>query len=335
MRDGPPRPRKPLTACLSALSVCWTLTMRGNAARLVLGLVLLWAPADTSAADSLSYPAPPNPFAQKPPEPASLEPERPPAGRLRRLRPRWQPVVCLGLLSLAGAATKPHEPSLLAAIDAYHGAGAGMASPVALRDCGIACIAHHDELVWLGWLGRWLPFAPTSIYAARELVSAAEAHQLLLWALLGGFLLRKLLPRRVGDAHLSKSFRNVLRQGRVWSLVTASFCPSGLVRARPPAAPCPKHKRGRGRGRGDRKHQAVCQHTTALNAAARLTKACPARRRRCTGCTRARCCCWWSRVSRPSSAGCSSSASTLLPGCARRPSRSWGSSPSAAPPRRA
>jgi len=200
--------------------------------RYVLALLLCWSPGDASAADSLSYPAPPNPFAQKPPEPPSLEPERPPAGRLRRrLQPRWQPVVCLGLLSLAGAATKPHEPSLLAAIDAYHGmhAGGNMASPVSLRDCGIACIAHHGELVWLGWLGRWLPFLPTSVPAARELLSAAGADQLLLWALLGGYLLRKLLPARLGDAHLSKSFRNVLRQGRLWVLLTASFCPSGLV----------------------------------------------------------------------------------------------------------
>ena len=153
-------------------------------ARYVVAL-LVWAPGHTYAADSLSYPAPPNPFAQKPPEPPSLEPERPVVSSRRRLRPRWQPVVCLGLLSCLGAATKPHEPSLLAAIDAYHGAGVGMASPVALRDCGIACVAHHSELVWLGWLGRWLPFLPMSLPAARELLSAAEADQLLLWALLG------------------------------------------------------------------------------------------------------------------------------------------------------
>ena len=168
-------------------------------ARYVLAVALLvWAPGDTSAADSLSYPAPPNPFAQRPPEPPSLEPERPVVSSRRRLRPRWQPVVCLGLLSCLGAATKPHEPSLLAAIDAYHGAGAGMASPVALRDCGLACVAHHSELIWLGWLGRWLPFLPMSLPAARELLSAAEADQLLLWALLGGYLLRKLLPTSVG-----------------------------------------------------------------------------------------------------------------------------------------
>ena len=192
--------------------------------------LLVWAPGETSAADSLSYPAPPNPFAQKPPEPPSPEPERPVVtSRRQRLRPRWQPVVCLGLLSCLGAATKPHEPSLLAAIDAYHGAGVGMASPVALRDCGVACIAHHSELVWLGWLGRWLPFLPMSLPAARELLSAAEADQLLVWALLAGYFLRKLLPKSVGNAHLSKSFRNVLRQGRVWALLTASFCPSGLV----------------------------------------------------------------------------------------------------------
>ena len=167
--------------------------------------LLVWAPGETSAADSLSYPAPPNPFAQKPPEPPSPEPERPVVtSRRRRLRPRWQPVVCLGLLSCLGAATKPHEPSLLAAIDAYHGAGVGMASPVALRDCGVACIAHHSELVWLGWLGRWLPFLPMSLPAARELLSAAEADQLLMWALLAGYFLRKLLPTSVGNAHLSK-----------------------------------------------------------------------------------------------------------------------------------
>lgn len=202
-------------------------------ARALLALLLWQAPSSSSAADL--YPAPPNPFAQPPPGGGTAKPPPPdappvPLSRQRKRRgPRWQPVVCLGLLCAAGATTRPHEPSLLAAIDAYGGAAADMASQVTLRDCGIACVAHHNQLVWLGWLGRWLPFLATSMPVASELFALADAEQLLLWALLGGYLLRKVLPTRAGNAHLSKSFRNVLRQGRVWALVTASFCPSGLV----------------------------------------------------------------------------------------------------------
>lgn len=179
------------------------------------------------------YPAPPNPFGA--PKQELLQPQPPPplgerlaVRRVRRL-PRWQPVLCLGLLCLAGASTKPRQPSLLAALDAYYDAGESMASPVHFRDCGIASVARHDELLWLGLLGRWLPLVPTSLEAARELATTAGAAQLLLWSVLGGYLVRKLLPRGVGDRHLSKSFQNVLRRGRLWTLLSASFCPSGLV----------------------------------------------------------------------------------------------------------
>merc|ERR1719310_1140538 len=120
------------------------------------------------ATDSLAYPTPPNPFAQ-PAQPAQPETTR--ASRSRRLRPRLQPLLCLGVLSLAGAVTRPHEPSLLAAIDAYHEASGDMSSPWILRDCGVACVAHHNELIWLGLLGRWLPLLPTNLQAARELAS--------------------------------------------------------------------------------------------------------------------------------------------------------------------
>ena len=195
--------------------------------------VLLALPSCVLAVDL--YPAPPNPFGAQPPKQELQQPQPPPPSgerlAVRRVRraPRWQPVLCLGLLCLAGAATKPHEPSLLAAIDAYHDAGASMESPVDFRDCGIASVARHDELIWLGLLGRWLPLVPTSLDAARELASTAGAAQLLLWSVIGGYLVRKLFPRGAGDRHLSKSFQNVLRRGRLWTLLTASFCPSGLV----------------------------------------------------------------------------------------------------------
>ncbi|KAL1530565.1 hypothetical protein AB1Y20_001466 [Prymnesium parvum] len=205
-----------------------------------------------SASDSpLHYPAPPNPFATPKPPPSDpglplpppgrgdLLPSMPPPAAAKQprrspFRLRWQPVVCMGLLSAVCVKTRPHEPLLLATLDAYHQQAAGVIDDSLSREIakvhnvGLASVAVHSELVWLGILGAWLPLIPITQDAIAHWLPAANAPQLIISALTLGYLLRKLLPRSIAEGHLSVSFSN-LAQLRIWTLVTAALSPVGLV----------------------------------------------------------------------------------------------------------
>ena len=145
---------------------------------------------------------------------------------------QFRPALCLAGLSAACLITRPREATLLTAIDAAHDAFGHLldselkAEPLELLDCGIACIGVHSGLVWLGMLGQWLPLLPASLDMLAAWKEMAGAPQLLLLALTLGYLLRKLLPRSIGDAHLSASPRSL---SRPHSLVFAAFSPAGLV----------------------------------------------------------------------------------------------------------
>ena len=74
-------------------------------------------------------------------------------------------------------------------------------------------------------------FAGGSHYVTDEAAkaAAASAPQVVVSALTVGYALRKLLPRSAAEAHLSTSFHNALKRGRLHTLVTAAFSPVGLV----------------------------------------------------------------------------------------------------------
>ena len=71
----------------------------------------------------------------------------------------------------------------------------------------------------------------------------------------------------------------MLRQGRVWALLTASFCPSGLVRA---SSKYSKYALVRAVRICSPTRSVCCQRCRPATAPSPLT----AHRRRCTGCTR-------------------------------------------------
>jgi len=77
-------------------------------------------------------------------------------------------------------------------------------------------------------LGRWLPMLPASLEAVTPWVASAGAAQILICALSAFYLIRKVLPWRVSNAHLSVSVENV-RRGHLHTMVTASLSPVGLV----------------------------------------------------------------------------------------------------------
>ncbi|KAL3916847.1 MAG: hypothetical protein SGPRY_006647 [Prymnesium sp.] len=210
--------------------------------------LLLLCAGLSEASDSLHYPPPPNPFASSPPPvpdpnalppPPSLIPPRPPEptskkpGR-RPFRLRWQPVVCMGVLSAVCFKTRPHEPLLLSTLDAYQQAAGGLVQVRSLgeatnfQDLGLASVALHSDLIWIGLLGAWLPLLPVTRDAIAHWLPAVGAPQVLVMALTVGYLLRKLLPRSAADSLLSVSFSNIAKM-RIWTLVTAAFSPVGLV----------------------------------------------------------------------------------------------------------
>lgn len=222
------------------------------------GLGLLALAAAAASDSPLQYPTPANPFATpKPPPPddsplplpglplplpgrdgilPAVPPAKPAAKKARGggFRLRWQPVVCMGLLSAVCFNSRPHEPSLIVAIDEYHQGAKGLidssllGEAANLKDLGLASAASHSELIWLGILGTWLPLIPISRDAIAHWWPSATAHQLICIALTLGYLLRKILPRSLAEGHLSASFSNLAKL-RVWTLITAAFSPVGLV----------------------------------------------------------------------------------------------------------
>ena len=188
-------------------------------------------------ASDLAYPTPPNPFAAAPAQPPPPE-DQPVIKGAERIRPRWRPSVkpllCLGVLGLACVKEVPQETSLLAAFDAHFQRGRGLIPPqlraeeYAFRHLGAVSAATHMDIFWLGIVGQWLPLVPLSVDALRHWLPAlSTAHTILLLSALG-YVLRRLLPRSVGDKSLGYSFRN-LAHGRFWSFMSAAFCPTGLV----------------------------------------------------------------------------------------------------------
>lgn len=159
-------------------------------------------------------------------------------GRGPGLRFRWRPTLCLAALSAACALTRPREPSLLSAIDAHHSewghlleeetAALMRDEPVRLLDGGLATVAVHSDLIWLGLLGQWLPMLPASLEAVTPWLASAGAAQILICALSAFYLLRKVLPQRVTAAHLGVSVDNI-RRGRLHTILAASLSPVGLV----------------------------------------------------------------------------------------------------------
>lgn len=143
--------------------------------------------------------------------------------------------MCLGGLAAVCSQTRPGQASLLAAIDAHHEqAGhlieSGLRDAEAVfRDGFVGSAALHSELLWVGLLGTWMPLVPLSAEAVRHWAAAASAPQVVVSALTVGYALRKLLPRSAAEAHLSTSFHNALKRGRLHTLVTAAFSPVGLV----------------------------------------------------------------------------------------------------------
>ena len=210
---------------------------------LLLG-ALLCAGERAGAADSpLQYPPPPDPFG--PPsgaagdtadKPQLLRDDdgRPVHSRTKR-RPSMRPLICAGALAAACTMGCPSEPSLVAALDAHHARFGALIEPalregpLSVRGCGVASVATHSELLWLGVLGQWLPLLPISPAALQRWASAASAAQLVIGAAALGYVLRRLLPRRTAERHLAVSYENAVRRGRVWTLLTASVSPAGLV----------------------------------------------------------------------------------------------------------
>jgi len=199
-------------------------------------IAVLLALCHIAAGTDLSYPAPPNPFA--PPRPSlSKEPEPLPAERAKqpRWKLRWQPAACLGLMALSCAVTRPHEASLLSALELYHERSAGLIplelreAQVCMHDGRLGCVALHSEIFWLGLLGQWIPLLPTSIDALHHWVPSLSAAQLLIYSTAVGYILRRLLPRFTSDSHFATSFQNVAQRGRVWTLLTSAFSTNGLV----------------------------------------------------------------------------------------------------------
>lgn len=156
----------------------------------------------------------------------------PPSRKARRSALSIKPTLTLAALSFACYHTRPREASLLSAIDSLrdHLPSLESAEPAVLRDCGLACVALHADLVWLGLLGCWLPLLPIGLSAVGPWASVAQAPHLLVSALLVGACLRKLMPRAVADAHLSVSLDG-LRKGRLYTLLTSALSPAGLLHA--------------------------------------------------------------------------------------------------------
>ena len=150
----------------------------------------------------------------------------------RRRLPLWRSVTCLAALSAACAMTRPHETSLVTALDAHRSAFGHLEAslpmeaelPLEVLNLGLGSAAVHGELVWLGLLGRWLPLLPTTADAIEVWSASLEAPQLVMFMLTGGYLARKLLP-----GHFSTSFDALLRRGRVHTLLTAGVAPLGLA----------------------------------------------------------------------------------------------------------
>ena len=159
------------------------LTRRACFVALAISASVVWAHDSP-----LSYPTPPNPFGDSSAPPPSgggdgdgdagleklhLPPRAVASARVRR-PPVLRRLVCLGALSAVCFASRPHEPSLLAAIEAHHTASGDLVSdflrsePVAFRNVGLASVGLHSDLVWLGLLGQWLPLLPTTIEAFRH-----------------------------------------------------------------------------------------------------------------------------------------------------------------------
>lgn len=211
--------------------------------------LLLLLVAAARAAD-LAYPTPPNPFASQPPQPPQPPPpttqEAEPAAVKggQRLRRRWKPsvkpILCLGVLGLACVAERPQEMSLLSAFDAHFQSSRGLIAPelraeeYTFRSLGAVAGAVHMDLFWLGILGQWLPLLPLSTDALRHWIPALSAAQCLMLATAFGYGMRRLLPLGWTNSNLAASFKN-LCGGRLWTFITATFCPAGLVRC----SPCP------------------------------------------------------------------------------------------------
>mmetsp|Transcript_35399 Transcript_35399/g.114042 ORF Transcript_35399/g.114042 Transcript_35399/m.114042 type:complete len:417 (+) Transcript_35399:1-1251(+) len=145
---------------------------------------------------------------------------------------RWRPLLCLGLIAAGCALSRPADTGLLTALDAHH-ERYGALIPALLRDAEalvrespLGSVALHSDLIWVGVLGAWLPVAPLSAAALRHWLPSLGAAQLLAYATLAGYLLRRTIPG--SEAFLAASFRNS-RRGRLWTLFTAAFSPAGLV----------------------------------------------------------------------------------------------------------
>ena len=157
----------------------------------------------------------------------------------RRHRMRWRSTVCLAVLSAACVYTRPHETSLITTLDAHReewgplfeeALGAAADGPISpLLNLGLGSAAVHGELVWIGLLGRWLPLLPTNPEAFGPWAASVGAPPLLLLALTGSYLMSKLLPRGFVAGHLSTCFDSLLRRGRLYTLLTATVTPVGLV----------------------------------------------------------------------------------------------------------
>ena len=157
----------------------------------------------------------------------------------QRRRMRWRSTACLAVLSAACVYTRPHETSLITTLDAHReewgplfeeALGAAADGPISpLLNLGLGSAAVHGELVWIGLLGRWLPLLPTSPEALGPWAASVGAPPLLLLALTGSYLLSKLLPRGFVAGHLSTCFDSLLRRGRLYTLLTATVTPVGLV----------------------------------------------------------------------------------------------------------
>ena len=151
-----------------------------------------------------------------------------------RRRNWFRPAACLAILSSACVVTRPQEASLVAALDEHRQEWAQLIDPlladkpIEMLNLGLASAAVHGDLVWLGLLGRWLPLLPSSADAMPLWTACVGAPQILLLTLTCAYLLRKLVPG-LAERHLSTCFRSLVRQGRVYTSVSAAATPTGLV----------------------------------------------------------------------------------------------------------
>ena len=186
---------------------------------------------DGDKLDAAGVPVPetPTPAATASPATAPIVPPK------RRGGFRLRPALCLAGLAAACHYTRPREALLISALDAHQQelghalmGGADMLledrGVPELIDAGLATLAPHGELLWLGLLGRWMPLLPLSAEGLNAWMQVVDAPVVLLLALTLGCPLGMLL-----GSHCSVSLHGLFRRGRVHTLLTSALSPVGLA----------------------------------------------------------------------------------------------------------